>query len=808
MSFFDIIHQMKNRYSHSVSLFAFAVIAAFSAQAASQQIIRPARLIRGSTSQAKLSLFDSASWITHADLKGEVFPEKLRIVKFKCPFKVEEKNASFEIDVSADERFYLTCDGKFVGRGPHRGTIDNWLFQSYKLNLEKGDHVIEAVVWKHSEGNAPLAQLSVRLGFALAASGEYASRLTTGIAPWSAGIVEGVEDNGFIHNGPWGTGAQNKAVGAGPYALMPREWKGVVVLRGPIPDANVVGGTRCGLWQAYPTQLKDQTERYIPLGKCVNVDFTLPKTYAPNTVTTNIIDLGEYRCAYPEVLLSGGRGASVEWLWAESLLDEKTSLKLDRREWKGKKMYGFGDTFISDGREDALFSSTWFRCGRWCTIVVKTKDEPLVLKRVSLIESRYPLECESVFVSNEGKDFPAIQDICVRSMQMCAHEMLFDCPYYEQQMYPGDTRAQLNVISSMTFDDALVRRAVEFYDFAKFSDGLVPFNFPTRGHQEGLSYTLCYLLMHPDYMMRHSDRQWLRSRLVGYRNTLSGIEYYARKDGLLADIPGWTFIDWPQSKDWVFGNPPGALNRDPCGVVNAFWVLALRGAERVEKAMGNNHIAKHWGKLAEKVAASCRKTFWDESRQLFADDPAKRHFSEHTQAIMLLADVIKGEQAQKCFEKLISDPSLTRTTVYFKYYLFETFFKFNRPDLFLKELDLWRSYLAIGCTTCLECPETKTMSARSDCHAWGSHPLYFLRAGIAGITPASPFFSTVRIAPQPGSLKSVKASWPHPCGKMIEVDLTFDGEKVKGKVFTPVPGSFEWKGVKIPLKKGSTNIAL
>jgi hypothetical protein len=66
----------------------------------------------------------------------------------------------------------------------------------------------------------------------------------------------------------------------------------------------------------------------------------------------------------------------------------------------------------------------------------------------------------------------------------------------------------------------------------------------------------------------------------------------------------------------------------------------------------------------------------------------------------------------------------------------------------------------------------------------------------------------VRIAPQPGSLKSVKASWPHPCGKMIEVDLTFDGEKVKGKVFTPVPGSFEWKGVKIPLKKGSTNIAL
>ena len=799
---------MKNKSIFSFFVLPFTLAAALPVHAVSQQIIRPQRLIRGSTSQAKLSLFDSAAWITHADLADEIHPKALRIVRFKCPFKVEDASASFEIDVSADERFYLSCDGKFIGRGPHRGTESNWMFQSYRLNLEKGDHVIEAVVWKHSDGNAPLAQLSVRLGFALAASGKYAQRLTTGVAPWSAGIVEGVSDNGYIVNGPWGTGAQNKAVGAGPYTLMPKEWKGVAVLRAPLPDSNVIGGMRRGGWQAYPTQLKDQTERYIPLGKCVNVDFTLPKTYAPNTVTTNIIDLGEYRCAYPEVLISGGRGAKVEWLWAESLLDEKTSLKLDRREWKGKRMYGFGDTFVSDGREDALFSSTWFRCGRWCTIVVETANEPLVLKKVSLIESRYPLECESVFISNEGKDFPAIQDICVRSMQMCAHEMLFDCPYYEQQMYPGDTRAQLNVISSMTFDDALVMRAIEIYDFAKFSDGLVPFNFPTRGHQEGLTYTLCYLLMHPDYMMRHSNREWLRSRLIGYRNTLSGIEYYARKDGLLADVPGWSFIDWPQSKDWKFGNPPGAVNRDPCGVINAFWVLALRGAERVERAMGNDHIAAHWEELAEKVAASCRETFWDESRQLFADDPAKRHFSEHTQTIMLLADVIKGEQAKACFEKLISDPSLVRTTVYFKYYLFETFFKFNRPDLFLKELDLWRSYLAIGCTTCLECPETDKVSARSDCHAWGSHPLYFFRAGIAGITPDAPFFSKVRVAPQPGSLKSVKASWPHPSGKMIEVDLAFDGGKVKGVVSTPVPGTFEWNGAKIPLKVGLSNISL
>lgn len=32
----------------------------------------------------------------------------------------------------------------------------------------------------------------------------------------------------------------------------------------------------------------------------------------------------------------------------------------------------------------------------------------------------------------------------------------------------------------------------------------------------------------------------------------------------------------------------------------------------------------------------------------------------------------------------------------------------------LKDLDLWRSYVALGATTCLECPETGMKSARSD----------------------------------------------------------------------------------------------
>jgi hypothetical protein len=115
-----------------------------------ERIFRPQRVTCGETSLRHLSLFDSAAWITHQDLAAEYVPQVMRVVRFRKTFTVEDPAVPLEFDVSADERFYLVCDGKFVARGPHRGTVDNWMFQSYRLNLEKGEHTLEAVVWKHT----------------------------------------------------------------------------------------------------------------------------------------------------------------------------------------------------------------------------------------------------------------------------------------------------------------------------------------------------------------------------------------------------------------------------------------------------------------------------------------------------------------------------------------------------------------------------------------------------------------------------------------------------------------------------------
>ena len=190
---------------------------------------------------------------------------------------------------------------------------------------------------------------------------------------------------------------------------------------------------------------------------------------------------------------------------------------------------------------------------------------------------------------------------------------------------------------------------------------------------------------------------------------------------------------------------------------------------------------------------------------MVADTAAKDCFSEHAQCLALLADALPPDRAKRAFDGLVSSDDLARCTVYFSHYLFETYFRFGRGDLFLKRLDLWRDFAKQDLKTPLEAPG----DARSDCHAWGAHPLYHFQTGLAGIRPASAGFRSAEIAPCPGSLKQIAASVPTPRGA-IAVNLRFDGDKVRGTVTVPegVSAEFKWRGAVRRLTTGLNAIDL
>ena len=777
-----------------------------------ERIFRAPRLTRGNTNIFPVQPIDAAAWLTHPDFAHEGAEVAApRLVRFRCAFTSD--GAPLVFDVTADERFYLTLDGQFVARGPHRGSVDNWMYQSYRVPLAAGQHVMEAVVWKLGKA-APFAQLSHRLGFCLKAEGAYDAALTTGRGAWTCGALEGVlRPRGKGAAAGWfATGDTFELTGTGVLDAQPATWRTPAVVRDAFLKGSVYGHRRPG-WMLYPSQLPDQTEDRVRPGRFVmGGEMTFPFTVPAGGKRHIRWDLDRYICAYPEAVVSGGKGGKMSWLWAESLCApskdprDKKWYKGNRSAWKGKGFGGFGDTFVFDGRARAVFQPPWFRCGRWCELVIEAGAEPVTVEDLSLVESRYPLACETAFTSPDDPALADVQRIAVRTMQMCSHEMLFDCPFYEQQMYPGDTRVQLNVLSSMTSDDALIRRAIEIYDLNRRDDGSVPFNFPTRDTQEGAAYTLCYLGMYPDYVMYHTDRAWLRARLPGMRGTLSGFELYERADGLVENLPGWSFMDWVPRPGWEGGWAPGSRGGGANAELNLFYLAALQGAAQVEDAMGNAHLAAHWREKAARLKPAIAAAFFDAARGLFASDAAHTVFSEHAQCLALLTDVFEGERAQALFDRLVATPDLCPTSVYFSYYLFEAYFKFRRPDLFLKRLDLWKGYVKLGASTCLEEPEYPGRDSRSDCHAWGAHPLWFLRTGVAGIRSDAPFFARVKVVPQPGPLTSLRASYPPPSGQPLAVDLAFAGGRARGTVTTPVTGTFTFGGETIELVPGLNRI--
>ena len=772
------------------------------AEVKSERIYRPSRDARGNTGTQVLQPLDACEWIAHPAYRDAAIPPDGLFLRFRHAF--ESDGSPLELDVSADERYVLFVDGERVGRGPSRGWRENWLYESRRIDLAKGPHVLEAAVWALG-GKGPNAQLSHRGGsFVLKAYGSYDGQLsTTSNNVWQVGEVTttAMTDKGM--SGSFGMGCQSRQIGEGHETAMPCAWTNAVACDISLEawSWKWEGGCRRGEWELYPSPLPDQKE-----ARFAGETFTVPAHSKKHFYW----DLGVYRCGYPELVVSAGRGATISWNWAESLVDGK-GLKGDRSARDGKHMVGFGDAYLPDGRDNARFSPPWWRCGRWCEIAVETGDEPLEVKRLDILETRYPLEDEGAFTASDAS-LADIRRICLRGLQMCAHEIVMDCPFFEQQMYPGDTRVQLQVQGAVSSDARLRRRAIEIFDRARRADGFVPMNFPSRAIQDCAPFTMCHVLMHGDYVRWYGGDAWLKARLPGLTHAMAAFASLENEDGLLKTVPGWRFYDWAvNTRGWWTRGHAGNTEDGPAALDNLFYVLALEAASETAASCGEADQAALWKRRAERTRRAAREALWDAAAGLVRDRPNQRGpYSEHAQALGILADVVPAADAARHLRNLISRNDLVRATVYFKYYLFEAFAKRGRGDLILSDLDLWRGYLAKGLTTPVEAPDGAIgdfKEARSDCHGWGTHPLYFFATAIAGVTPAEPGFAKVRVAPAPGGLSSVRSLTPTVCGP-VSVDLGFADGGAKGTVTLPhgVSGTFVWKGRTVELLTGENRI--
>lgn len=767
-----------------------------------------------------------AKWISHPAVRGT----EPSVTAFRKEFNLT-KRTKLRIYVSADERYELFLDGRHIGRGPQRGDRENWFYETYDLDIPAGKHMVVAKTWwLGPNGPSPYAQHTVRPGFLLAAEGVDEKLINTGLARWECKRLGGHK---FINPGmAWGTGAKLNIVGSDfPWGFEKGEgddWTQAEVV-GEAANASTANEFP-PIWMLRPAMLPAMLEEYITVGvvrhiEAVATEDTRPiqvkadkhlvheaegwnrllegkttLTIAPNSMRRIIIDLGNYYCAYPVLVTTGGKGSKVRILWAEALYEKpEGGPKGNRDVVENKYFIGVGDIFEPDGGSKREFSTLWWEAGRYLEVLVSTADEPLTIEKLGIRETHYPYEMQMEFASADPR-LEEVVPIARRALEMCSHETYMDCPYYEQLQYVGDVRLQVLATYTFTRDDRLPRKAILQFDQSRKISGITQSRYPSRIMQIIPPFSLWWIGMVHDYAMWRDDIEFVRDRMPGVRAVLDAFRRWVNNDNLLEAPNGWNFMDWVPS--WGNGIPPDG-DKGVSGVINWQFILILGLAAELEEMLGERELAKRNQKLAYQVRKSAEEAFWHQDRGIFADNLAKTRFSEHTQCLALLSGNIDESKRNSVIHGLLHDPDLERTTIYFTHYLFETYRLIRRMDRFFERMSLWFDLKRLGFKTTFEHPEP----SRSDCHAWGAHPIYHYFASVLGIRPAESGFRKVRIEPQIWPLTWAKGKLPHPKG-FISVDLTIKDNKLYGSIELPEDtfGTLTYSGMTLNLKPGKQEI--
>lgn len=757
----------------------------------------------------------SAYWITAPNTSLKDF----KVLNFRNTFRLTELDNEFIIHVSADNRYRLYINGNEVGKGPARGNLNHWNYETYDISehLQVGDNIIAAVVWNFAE-YAPLAQITNKTAFILQGNSAREELLNTNsnwkvytnlsyLHPVSAPIYTSVGPNEVVDGSKYPFGWESAGFDDSDW-VKPRL----------LGNGTPLGKTSGWEWALVPStipQMEYRKERFRSIVRTENVrhndQFLKGKSaimIGPYQKAKILLDQGQLTTAYPEFIFSKGKKARINISYAEALVDSNGN-KGNRDSVEGKEMVDFlTDTYFAEGGLSRIFQPLWFRTYRYVEIEIETKDEELILEDVYGYFRAYPFQREAEFKSNDPL-LTKIWDVGWRTARLCAGETYYDCPYYEQLQYIGDTRIQALISLNLTQDDRLVRNAIDQFRMSSLANGLTQSRYPSTEFQIIPGFSLIWVAMVHDYLMYRDDLDFIMEQKQAVENVLGWFEHQISTEGMLGKMDYWNFVDWsfgPWKPELpIGGTPPGTFEGNS-SVLTLLYVYSLQKAVEVFEALGDSMKANYYRNQANKLKEKTYQLCWDVSKGMLADSPSKNSFSQHANALGVLVGLFPSNETQTVLTKVLDNHDVVEASLYFKFYLFEAIKKAGLGNQYLNYLEPWKEMLSIGLTTFSETPEP----TRSDCHAWSAHPLLGFLGTICGINPSTAGYRSIKIEPNLGSLNHVDGKAVHPLG-MVSVKLKRIGEKgLEGSIELPkgITGVFLWEGKEISLASGFQKVKL
>ncbi len=737
---------------------------------------------------------------------------------FRKIFTLDRVPATFRVHVSGDNRYRFFVNGISVCSGPQSSDPAHWRYETVDIapQLRPGRNVLAAAVWNFGD-DPPYGMMGVQTALLVQGDGPLEAVIDTGpswrvlkdeaYAPlpingvkW--GIFLGVGPGDIVDGAkyPWGWATVD---------FDDAGWHAAQVLRSAVP-ASVGTDVVWGLLPRSIPLMEEQPQRLAVLrlasgvipspgflngGQSITVD--------PGTRARLVLDQGVLTNAFPVLTVSGGKGSTVRLTYAEALIDHEGG-KGHRDEVAGREAFGISDCFVMDGGRNRTFRPLGYRTYRYIDVEIQTGAEALTLEDLSGVATGYPFNATGSFTSDD-LGLAKIWDAGWRTARLCAYDTYMDCPYYEQMQYVGDTRIQGLISLYVAGDDRLLRNAIQLFDWSRLPSGLTRSRYPSMRLQIIPTYSLLWVDMLHDYWWHRSDADFVKAMLPGLQSVLGWFERHIDGDtGMLGPLPYWNFVDWTPEWRWIDdargGGQPAGVRTGGSAIITLQLAIALSNAAEICAAMDQFELSRNYEQLARKLKAATLRLCWDEERQLLADTPEKKSFSQHANALAVLSGTIQGARATELMQRVMDDRNLIACSIYFRFYLLRALKAAGRGDAYILQLEPWQEMMKNGLTTFAEKPG----ATRSDCHAWSASPVYELLATVCGVEPASAGFGSVKIEPHLGALGEARGRVAHPQG-VIDVTFKRRGDALAAEIVLPagLTGWFAWQGNHVELRGGS-----
>jgi alpha-L-rhamnosidase len=308
----------------------------------------------------------------------------------------------------------------------------------------------------------------------------------------------------------------------------------------------------------------------------------------------------------------------------------------------------------------------------------------------------------------------------------------------------------------------------------------------------------------------------------GVRKQMAWLAKHENKQGILTNMPGWSFVDWTMLDD-----------SKSDGAVQGWYLEALEYSAKLAREAGDAKGAAAYLRKAAVLRKSLAREYWSDKRKAFLryrKDSDKRPagvpadlIGQHENFLFSLLGVGTAAQRKQALDAmrgatgrylpnfgdyqssylpdgqhgcaLGADGVIRLGTPFWSYYALLALMESNRTNEAIEYIRLcWGLMLEHGATSCWEMWDRHT----SLCHGWSAAPAMILPAYVLGVSPLRPGFKRFAVRPRPGDLAwakgrvptthgIIKASWKIQDGKFI-LNLNVPKE-TSAQVSPPVDGS-------------------